>query len=161
LPTKCPHHNSAPHDSEDKEYFEDMANDHQGDDYAVVENAVEWYLIFAPSLEQEEGHWVCEESDIAMAPGFGLYMRGHVEGDYNHFNYTGRHRAVIRPDTPYITVEVVATASGEVDRTLYFDTTEEFEIPMSADGPADADSVLVRRSKIELVLKEGETCRVK
>jgi len=90
----------------------------------------------------------------------GLYLRGHVIGDYNDTSLSGRHHRRSGFDG-FIEVEVTVGSSGAVDRKLFFDTTQVVEVPSDHEGDHSGmmDSIVEARSVIEIVLREGEACR--
>merc|ERR1711881_233947 len=126
-----------------------------GDEYAFVEKPVEWFLELRAS-EAGDDEWVCRRSPETLQSG--LYLRGEVMGDYNYTTFPGRHRRQ-GLNTSFIEVDV-ADQSGEIDRTLFFDTTETIEVPLDDQGNAKTDSILGARTTIEIVLREGEECHV-
>merc|ERR1711920_67264 len=138
-------------------YLQEMAEDTQGDEYAFVENPVEWILENVPS-EDAKGTWICRRSQETLQSG--LYLRGEVMGDYNFTSFSGRHRRHgVNGDL--VEVQVYSKESGNLDRSIFFDTTEIVEVPLDDQGHSDVDSKLGARPKIEVVLREGEKCHVR
>jgi len=135
-------------------YMLEMAEDTQGDQYEFVEKPVEWIL----SKDSVTGEWRCMESPEVLEGG--LYLRGHVIGDYNDTALSGRHHRRSGLGG-FVEVEVTVGSSGAVDRKLFFDTTQVVEVPSDHEGdhPGMMDSIVEARAVIEIVLREGEACR--
>lgn len=135
-------------------YMLEMAEDTQGDQYEFVEKPVEWIL----SKDGETGDWKCMESPEVLQGG--LYLRGHVIGDYNDTSLSGRHHRRSGPGG-FVEVEVTVGSSGEVDRKLFFETNVFVEVPFDHEGSNSGmmDSMVEARSVIEIILREGEACR--
>jgi len=148
------HTQTAPNSSSLKTYMLEMAEDTQGDQYEFVEKPVEWIL----SKDSETGDWKCMESPEVLQGG--LYLRGHVIGDYNNTSLSGRHHKRSGSDG-FVKVEVTVGSSGEVNRKLFFDTTDIVEVPFDLEGDHSGmmHSIVEARSVIEIVLREGEACR--
>jgi hypothetical protein len=140
-------------------YMLKMAEDTQGDEYAFVEKPVVWILErHDPRKSGNKGYWACRRSPEKLQPG--LYRRGEVVGDYNYISIVGRQRRRGSNGT-FVEMEVVSGKGGQIDRKLFFDTTEIVEVPLGDEGRSEVDSVRGARSVIEVVLREGEECNVR
>jgi hypothetical protein len=139
-------------------YMLDMAKDTQGDQYAFVENPVEWTLQRSVSGGETQGKWACARSSEILQSG--LYLAGQVKGDFDSESSSCRHCRQ-HSNASVVEVEVTNVEKGNVNRVLFFDTAEVVEVPLDDQGHADADSVQGPRHLIEVVLREGEGCRVR
>lgn len=157
------HFQAAPNSTKKNatKYMLEMAKDTQGDEYAFVQKPVKWILERQSSKGADEGDWVCNRAQETLQSG--LYLAGHVMGDYNSTSFSGRHRRHRdgSSSASFVKVEVAYRSVHKIARTLFFDTTEVIEVPRDDHGHSDTDSVLESRRMIEIVLDEGEECHVR
>jgi len=135
-----------------REHMLALAQDPQGAKMDFIEHPQEWHLD-----ETEDGVWVCSKSNVPVR--IGVYLKAEVEVEEN--DNDGTYRSTVQHSKDHdITVDIL-DSEGSMLRTLSFHRTEALEIPPDSDGLSKDGDAKVDRPHFDVILKEGEQCRVK